>query len=185
LRGGGDVLQLLDSAMLSELAVRVRRLDGWAEDGVQDALLDLVTRVRKGEGIGRTERDDVREWIVRGTWYAAFKQMRKWRVRLSEPLSDDSLADPDPGPEASVQRAEEASAARSEVARLLAGRCLGSRDRSLILALFLEEQSPDEVARRRGCDVGAVYVARHRALRRLRRVASRRAAPARDRDRDR
>ncbi|MBM4396895.1 MAG: sigma-70 family RNA polymerase sigma factor [Deltaproteobacteria bacterium] len=156
--------------VVADVARACRADPDLAADGVQDALLDLVKRVREGRDPGRRDRDGVRYWVVEGAGFAIGKRRRSCRRRREDAEPGEELPDIGPSPHVIVETEEGLAACRVRVVGLLAS--LSERDRRLMELLYLDEMPPGTVAASLGMAAGALYVARHRALGRLRRAAA-------------
>ena len=149
--------------LLSEAAPVLRRViaaralcpSAETEDVVQDVLLALHTRRHTWR-----ETEPLLPWLYAIARYKAVDAARRrgWRVNVQIDKLAEVLADDAPG---------DTTAAR-DVARLLGG--LDRRSALIVEAIGVQERSAAEVGARTGLSEGAVRVAYHRAMVRLRQM---------------
>ena len=135
-----------------------------AEDVVQDACLRAVQFFPSFRG------DNGKAWLLRIVRNTAYSKLRSPRVRLQVAAGragngdghvSVDIADPGPGPDAILERAETAAQLKAAIARLPVDlrECLVLRE--------LEEFSYSEIARIAGVPIGTVMSRLHRARRQL------------------
>jgi RNA polymerase sigma-70 factor (ECF subfamily) len=149
--------------LLSELVPVIRRIvtsrgtraASDAEDVVQDVLLAVHAKRHTWR-----ETDPLAPWIYAIARYKTADAARRFGGRISVPIDD--MADDLPGTEGPD------AAASGDVTRLLAG--LDGRSAMIVRAVGVEERSAAEVGAEHGMTEGAVRVAYHRAIVRLRQM---------------
>ena len=135
-----------------------------ADDLSQEVLLQFVRALREGRYERR--RAGLRAWLLTAARSRAIDYLRR---RRPDPVRDTALAQL-PG-EDQLAELWEAEARRRILAEALELLRRSGMDPSTVLAFeryALEEREAGEVARALGMRVGAVYVAKHRCLTRLR-----------------
>ena len=156
-----------EAALYRRFAPRVRlygvrhlRDEAAAQDLVQEVLLVAIQRLRSGEV---RKPEEIASFILGTSRVIAGSLIRKTRRR-------DSLLAQVP-----VAEAEMPSIVALDLARV--ERCLDTladRDRAVLVLTFYGEKEPHAIAEALGTTTGAVRVARHRALDRLRECVGRR-----------
>ncbi len=150
-------------AFLTEVTPVLRRIAAARSPGLPDEIEDIVQEILIAIHTKRhTWRDTgpVTPWLYAIARYKAADAFRR-RGRPSVPVEDmaEILAD---------DRVPDASAGR-DLGRLLTG--IDARSAGIVRAIGLEGESASEVGLRFGMAEGAVRVAFHRAMQRLRRLA--------------
>ncbi|MBT9382725.1 sigma-70 family RNA polymerase sigma factor [Pseudooceanicola sp. CBS1P-1] len=149
---------------LSEVTPAIRTVVRARARGDEAAVEDIVQEVLLGLHAKRhtwNEDAPVTPWLYAIARYKAADALRARRLRRTDPLEDhaeglvdDTLGDP--------------TAAR-DLGRLLEG--IDTRSAGIVRSLGVEGESAGEVGARLGLSEGAVRVAYHRAMTRLRRIA--------------
>ncbi len=163
--------QAAEAELYRRFARRVRlyglkhlRDEGAAQDLVQQVLLVTIERLRAGEV---RNPEEIGSFIL-GTsrvMAGAIKRTERRRQRLVEQFTVAEIA-------------EEPAVFALDIA--LVERCLqslGQRDRAVLILTFYAEKTAAEIAGELGLTSGAVRVARHRALDRLRECVGLRRSP--------
>jgi RNA polymerase sigma-70 factor, ECF subfamily len=132
-----------------------------AEDVAQEVCLAVLTALPRYQDIGRPFAS-----FVFGIASHKVADARRSAARLAIPVDDlPDSPDDQPGPEESVVRRMEAQRARALLARL------PWHQRELLVLRVLTGLSAGETGAALGMSAGAVRVAQHRALARLRAIA--------------
>lgn len=161
----GALLGELRPQLVRYCRSRLGRLDGSydaADDIAQEVCLAVLTALPR-------YRDEGRPFAAFVFGIAAHKVVDAQRAGMRRPVPSEQLperADPAPGPEEAVVRREDADLARSLLQQL------APQAREIITLRVSAGLSADEVGAVLGMSAGAVRVAQHRALNRLRTLAA-------------
>lgn len=163
------VLELADSRMLEErFLARLRWFaTSWLGDAQagEDAAQEALRRVLQALAEGRVRQREALPAFVYQTarhvcshHHRAASRERRMLARYSvEPL----LGDPAPGPLQELVSDERKAEVRGALA------AMDAEDRELLSALYVQEQSPRELAAELQLSDGALRTRKHRALKRL------------------
>jgi len=132
-----------------------------AEDVTQEVCMAVLTALPRYQDMGRPFAS-----FVFGIASHKVADARRTAARLAIPVDDlPDSADDQPGPEEQVVASLDAQRARALLARL------PSHQRELVVLRVLTGLSAEETGAALGMSAGAVRVAQHRALARLRSIA--------------
>lgn len=158
--------------ILVAFARRFGLTDDQAQDATQEALLRFVQEYRAGRY--ERSRGRLRSWIFAIARARILDQRRK-RGRSDAWRGDSALANTPADDELEAAWEEEWRRAilRQGILELRTGTNTDPKTIRTFELLALEERTPQEVAELVGSTVNAVYVAKHRALDRLRAILTR------------
>ncbi len=164
----GDLLRLHGSKLYG-VALQITRNETDAADAVQDALVNIWSKIENFEG-----RSAFTSWMYRVTANAALMKLRKNRrfdrhVSLDDTGPDDDrrpieLADSAADPSASLERTELGTRVRAAIDGL------DEPYRTTVILADVDELAMDEIAQQMGVSVPAVKSRLHRGRLALRKV---------------
>jgi RNA polymerase sigma-70 factor (ECF subfamily) len=160
---GGSTAELADQAMLDLVNASYPRIYQYARyllppDDAQDATQAALEHLWRNRGKYRDEGDDVADrWVIRVSMNKIRDEARRLRRQPVQVTADDLEIAVGDGAAARADRAE----LRAAIDRLPAA------DADLIALRFAADLPIDEIARLVGRTPGAVTVALHRAIKRL------------------